>query len=52
MSLREGFLFSKKAVFGWGKVGAECSISACLNTSGEGLLGLFGGGEYNESRVA
>ena len=52
MSLREGFLFSEKAAFGQGNVGAECLINACLNTSGEGLLGLFGGGEYNESRVA
>ena len=52
VSSREGFLFFEKAAFGQGRAGAECSINACLNTSGEDLLGQFGGGEYNESRVA
>ena len=51
ISLREGFLFSENADFGWGSAGVECLISVCLNTSGEGCLGQFGGGEYNDSRV-
>ena len=51
VSLKEGFLLSETAAFSWGKAGAECSINVCLNTSGEGLSGLFGGGEYSESRV-
>ena len=51
VSSREGFLFSTKAAFGQGRAGAECSINVCLNTSGDGLFGLFGGGEYSESRV-
>ena len=51
VSSREGFLFSEKAVFGQGSAGVECSISICLNTSGEGHLGWLGGGEYNESGV-
>ena len=52
VSLSEGFLFSEKVVFGQGRAGAECSLNVCLNTSGEGLLGLFGGGKYSESRIA
>ena len=51
VSSREGFLFSAKAAFGQGKAGVECSTRTSLNTSGEGLFGLFGGDMYNELRV-
>ena len=52
LSLREGFLFSEKVAFGQGSAGAECSINACLNTSGDGHFSPFRGGEYSELRVA
>ena len=49
MSLREGFLSSMKPALGQGRAGVECTAGVSLKTSGEGLLGLFGGGEYRES---
>ena len=49
--MREGFLFSEKAAFGWGNAGVDCSAGVSLKMSGESLFGLFGGGEYNTSRV-